>query len=200
MLLVLLLFSTLVPLARCQRPSAVIGSSSSSSSSSSSGGGGGGGSGGAVVASGQQRQLVEVTARGRAVAAAPPLGGAQPRDGALIVTLLDGSIVAVDRDRGRVLWTFDSGAPLVSARQSPAGRRGFNVFPGADGGLYAYHGGGGGGGGGDAQRGLSLEVCVCVCVCDAAASHLDAASVRRCVRLPCPAALPSPFFLDDLWL
>lgn len=55
------------------------------------------------------------------------------------MTLLDGNVLAVDRDKGRVLWTFDSGAPLVSAKQSPAGA-GFNVFPGADGGLYAYHG------------------------------------------------------------
>lgn len=55
------------------------------------------------------------------------------------MTLLDGTVVAVDRTAGRVLWTFDSGAPLVSAKQSPASS-GFNVFPGADGGLYAYHG------------------------------------------------------------
>lgn len=61
----------------------------------------------------------------------------------LVVSLLDGHVVAVEPETGRLLWTFDSGAPLVSSKQasvkspsSPA----FNVFPGADGGLYAYHG------------------------------------------------------------
>lgn len=59
----------------------------------------------------------------------------------LIVSLLDGHVVALDQNTGRVLWTFDSGAPLVSARQSYASSQGgLNVFPGTDGGLYAYHG------------------------------------------------------------
>ena len=52
------------------------------------------------------------------------------------MTLLDGHVVALNPASGQVLWTFDSGAPLVSAKQTP----GLNVFPGADGGLYAYHG------------------------------------------------------------
>lgn len=58
----------------------------------------------------------------------------------LIVTLLDGHVVALDQHTGRVLWTFDSGAPLVSAKQNVASSQGLNVFPGTDGGLYAYHG------------------------------------------------------------
>jgi outer membrane protein assembly factor BamB len=58
----------------------------------------------------------------------------------LIVTLLDGHVVALDHSTGRVLWTFDSGAPLVSAKQNVASSQGLNVFPGTDGGLYAYHG------------------------------------------------------------
>lgn len=69
----------------------------------------------------------------------------------LIVTLLDGHVVSVDRESGQVQWTFDSGAPLVSAKQSPQGS-GFNVFPGADGGLYAYHG--------VTKHTPGLEVCV----------------------------------------
>lgn len=58
----------------------------------------------------------------------------------LIVSLLDGHVVALDQNTGRILWTFDSGAPLVSAKQSFASSQGLNVFPGTDGGLYAYHG------------------------------------------------------------
>lgn len=58
----------------------------------------------------------------------------------LIVSLLDGHVVALDQGTGRVVWTFDSGAPLVSARQSLTSSQGLNVFPGTDGGLYAYHG------------------------------------------------------------
>lgn len=56
----------------------------------------------------------------------------------LIVSLLDGHVVALDHSTGRVLWTFDSGAPLVSAKQHAAAS--LNVFPGTDGGLYAYRG------------------------------------------------------------
>lgn len=58
----------------------------------------------------------------------------------LIVSLLDGHVVALDQSTGRVVWTFDSGAPLVSAKQSFSSSQGLNVFPGTDGGLYAYHG------------------------------------------------------------
>lgn len=58
----------------------------------------------------------------------------------LIVSLLDGHVVALDQVTGRILWSFDSGAPLVSAKQSFASSQGLNVFPGTDGGLYAYHG------------------------------------------------------------
>lgn len=58
----------------------------------------------------------------------------------LIVSLLDGHVVALDQATGRTLWSFDSGAPLVSAKQSFASSQGLNVFPGTDGGLYAYHG------------------------------------------------------------
>lgn len=58
----------------------------------------------------------------------------------LIVSLLDGHVVALDQHTGRVVWTFDSGAPLVSAKQSFSSSQGLNVFPGTDGGLYAYHG------------------------------------------------------------
>lgn len=61
-----------------------------------------------------------------------------PKD-VLIVSLLDGRVVGVDSFTGSILWTFDSGAPLVSMRQSEYGDR-MNVFPGVDGGLYAYHG------------------------------------------------------------
>jgi hypothetical protein len=58
----------------------------------------------------------------------------------LIVSLLDGHVVALDQSTGRILWNFDSGAPLVSAKQSLTASQGLNVFPGTDGGLYAYHG------------------------------------------------------------
>lgn len=56
------------------------------------------------------------------------------------MSLLDGHVVALDQSTGRILWNFDSGAPLVSAKQSLTASQGLNVFPGTDGGLYAYHG------------------------------------------------------------
>lgn len=55
-----------------------------------------------------------------------------------MVTLLDGRIVAVDEASGRVMWTFDSGTPLVSVKQSQVVAAGLSIFPGVDGGLYAY--------------------------------------------------------------
>lgn len=57
----------------------------------------------------------------------------------LLVSLLDGNLVAVDPGTGRVAWTFDSGLPLVTAKKSEASTSNVNIFPGADGGLYAYH-------------------------------------------------------------
>jgi serine/threonine-protein kinase/endoribonuclease IRE1 len=65
-------------------------------------------------------------------------------DDVLLVSTLDGSVVGLDARTGKQLWTADTGAPLVSARHSAASP--VNVFPAADGGLYAYHGGAGGGG------------------------------------------------------
>lgn len=58
----------------------------------------------------------------------------------LIVSLLDGRVVAVDPSSGNILWTFDSGSPLLSVQQSEASPPGVHIFPGVDGGLYAYHG------------------------------------------------------------
>jgi hypothetical protein len=72
------------------------------------------------------------------------------------VSLLDGTLVAVEPDSGRLLWTFDSGSPLVSASGSaevgaglvPEGggphataapaQQGRAIFPGVDGALYSY--------------------------------------------------------------
>lgn len=58
----------------------------------------------------------------------------------LLVTLIDGSLVALDHDSGQVLWRYDTGAPLVSARQTSAPSQGMNLVPGAYGELYAYQG------------------------------------------------------------
>lgn len=60
-----------------------------------------------------------------------------------MVSLLDGHVVAVSPSTGKMLWAFDTGGPLVSAKQPEQGRSRLHVFPGAapdDGGLYAYQG------------------------------------------------------------
>ena len=69
------------------------------------------------------------------------------------MSLLDGTVRAVDRSSGETLWTFSSGGPLVQAHRSGAdgsrggggvairGRTNPTVFPGVDGSLYAYGGG-----------------------------------------------------------
>lgn len=58
----------------------------------------------------------------------------------LTVGLLDGRVVAVDASSGSVLWTFDSGAPMLSVQQSEGSPAGTHIFPGVDGALYAYLG------------------------------------------------------------
>ncbi|KAK9823205.1 hypothetical protein WJX72_001091 [[Myrmecia] bisecta] len=64
-------------------------------------------------------------------------------DDPLLVSLLDGSLAALDSETGEQLWRFDSGSPLVSASgtasKQQAGRRPHTIFPGADGALYSYH-------------------------------------------------------------
>ncbi|KAG2484704.1 hypothetical protein HYH03_016532 [Edaphochlamys debaryana] len=70
----------------------------------------------------------------------PLLGLDSPDPGnVLVVTLLDGRVVAVQQDSGHVLWTYDTGTPLVTVKQGQAmAPRGLRIFPGVDGGLYAY--------------------------------------------------------------
>ena len=66
------------------------------------------------------------------------------------MSLLDGKVVAVDRDTGRQLWTFDSGPPLLSVsgtaedRQDNEGADSTarssvqSVIPSVHGKLYGY--------------------------------------------------------------
>ena len=66
------------------------------------------------------------------------------------MSLLDGKVVAVDRDTGRQLWTFDSGPPLLSVsgtaddRQDNGGADSTarssvqSVIPSVHGKLYGY--------------------------------------------------------------
>ena len=61
-------------------------------------------------------------------------------DGALLASLLDGSVVALDSETGQTLWTFDSGLPLLSSagfsERPEGGKRA--IFPSTDGTLYSY--------------------------------------------------------------
>ena len=54
---------------------------------------------------------------------APPPGGVVRESDPLLVSLLDGTVQALDRRTGETLWTFSSGGPLVRAhadRAAPA--------------------------------------------------------------------------------
>lgn len=90
---------------------------------------------------------VRVTAPGSACAArichlsppAPP-HRRRPVPDVLIVGTLDGNIHGVAPDTGTLLWTFQSGTPLLTSRKATDTGSQVNIFPGADGGLYAYHG------------------------------------------------------------
>ena len=64
------------------------------------------------------------------------------------MSLLDGKVVAVDKDTGRQLWTFDSGPPLLSVsgtaddkqdtEDSSARSPVHSVIPSVHGKLYGY--------------------------------------------------------------
>lgn len=57
--------------------------------------------------------------------------------GLLLVGKIDGSISALDEDSGKILWTFDSGSPLISTSQDATSE--VQVFPGIDGSIYVLH-------------------------------------------------------------
>lgn len=61
-------------------------------------------------------------------------------DDALLTSLLDGSLVALDADTGQTLWTFDTGLPLLSSSGFANAGRGSKqaIFPATDGTLYSY--------------------------------------------------------------
>ena len=99
------------------------------------------------------------------------------------MSLLDGTLVAVEPDSGRLLWTFDSGSPLVSASGSaeegvgllaaegsshaaPAAQQGRAIFPGVDGALYSYKQDGALGRGLEVNRGCgsSPDALCCACI------------------------------------
>lgn len=96
--------------------------------------------------------------------------------GALLVSLLDGTLVSLDPLTGAELWAepFDSGQPLIrsvpaeapGAPAPPVGYPGGDpmagnslaaVFPGLDGALYAYADGGGARAGEAQPRGLQVR-------------------------------------------
>ena len=85
----------------------------------------------------------------------------------LLVSLLDGTLVAVEPSSGVPLWAFDSGGPLVSSSGLGGGGSensgGAALVPGVDGSLYAYTpleaaiegSGGGSSGSSGSSRGLA---------------------------------------------
>ena len=77
----------------------------------------------------------------RSISTLPPLPTHSPPPppptSPLLVSLLDGTLVAVNPDTGAPLWAFDSGSPLVSAAGLAGGASGA-VVPAADGRLFAH--------------------------------------------------------------
>jgi hypothetical protein len=64
----------------------------------------------------------------------------------LLVSLANGQLVSLHQDTGELLWSFDTGAPLLSSANPAAAAAPSpddappkeGIFPGTDGSLYAY--------------------------------------------------------------
>ncbi len=54
----------------------------------------------------------------------------------MLVSLADGTIVALDENTGERLWTVDTGSPLVMSSKEASSREG--IFPSTDGSLFTY--------------------------------------------------------------
>ena len=99
------------------------------------------------------------------------------------MSLLDGTLVAVDPGSGRLLWTFDSGSPLVSAAGAAeeAAHAGGGaavqpccstaIFPGVDGALYTYKQ--------DGELGRGLEVRLSVWTCSPWVMYMQLEMILR---------------------
>lgn len=55
----------------------------------------------------------------------------------MLVGRIDGRVSALDENSGEILWTFDSGSPLITTSQDLSSEA--QVFPGIDGSLYVLH-------------------------------------------------------------
>eukprot|EP00898_Chlorokybus_atmophyticus_P001021 jgi/Chlat1/191/Chrsp1S03110 len=69
--------------------------------------------------------------------------GSNDGAGSLYVSLLDGTVHAIEPSTGSIQWSFSSGAPLVSSSRQFGSAEDLenadgHIFPGADGVLYAY--------------------------------------------------------------
>ena len=74
-----------------------------------------------------------------------PVSACRQEPSLLLLTLLDGSLLALDQDLGTVLWSLDLGSPLLSSSgtwqetspdtKKPVSR---SILPGADGSLYIF--------------------------------------------------------------
>ena len=131
----------------------------------------------------------------------------------LLVSLADGRLEALDRETGQPLWTFHTGAPLVSSTNratstTPAAGHGQaaaaatgaaeagnreSIFPGTDGSLYVYRPTPTDGGGSGGDVGPLIEVRRCRRKRPLAAAAPRPAGLLA--RLPLPVVTPLPLSL-----
>ena len=74
-----------------------------------------------------------------------PAAGCRRDANLLLVTLLDGNLLALDPDAGTISWTLDLGSPLLSGsgiwfenRPDSEDPVSHSILPGADGSLYIF--------------------------------------------------------------
>ena len=102
-------------------------------------------------------------------------------DGQVLVTLLDGTLLSLNRGTGLIAWTLDLGRPLLSGsgvwHEQPAARKDpllRTILPGADGSLYIFTDAAG------VQQSLEVlhetlsqhnPLCKCLCTCSNVPMH-----------------------------
>ena len=100
-------------------------------------------------------------------------------DDHVLVSAHDGSLSLLDAEQGNLVWTLDTGAPLLTSSAAEGRDASHAVFPGADGQLYAYEDTSSG------DRALTVRLVQACAACCCKVTPSELARVCRGCPSPC---------------